>query len=871
MKKRMTFLLVVSTVVFSIGEAAASGLSRAEKLRRLFLSGDTNYVFVVSHRMDWRNHPENSLSAAKSAIAMGVDILELDPAITLDERFALLHDARLERTTDGSGWAWDYTLEEIRSRRLRKGLGGKNAPLTDECVASLDEVLVAAKGRCLVNIDKFAGQSAELLSTIKRLGMERQVICKSGFPPEMMKLWTGAAWKAIDSGEVVYMPIVNVTNDTDGVEKLIGAWRREKRRPCVYEVCMKKADGVRFFEEFHALPERPRLWLNVMWAHLTNGHAGENRRPKGGEDSERDAVKKFREGWAWALSQGATALQTDNPAELVAYLEKIGRHTLPETVDEIGNAQKGIVKKPRRYWEGKRLYQVHEPGEVWWGAGTAFGRLMPFGCDRTSSFFRDLSRGHFTNQTAPLLVSSHGRWIWCEDPLTVWDNSGRWDLVAHGENPILTGKAGSTLREAFKYCAARFFPPSGKMPDEMLFSAPQYNTWIELNYHQNQKDILAYAQAIRSNSFPPGVIMIDDTWQTDYGVWEFDASSFDDPKAMCDELHRMGFKISLWVCPFISPDSRPYRALRLRKEGGLILKRRPYTVWIQHWWNGESAVLDLTNPAGRGWFEGELKRLVDMYGVDGFKFDAGDAEFYSPEALSYGGLCNPVRQAEAYADIAAAFPLNELRACWKRGGQPLAQRLNDKACGWDDLNALIPDMIAAGLIGHPFVCPDMIGGGLLRTFKPGKQVDQEFFVRSSQIHALSPMMQFSAAPWRILDKEHFACVKAAVELRQRFVPYILSVARECAESGEPMLRNLEYVFPGCGYENIKDEFMLGDDLLVAPVQVKGARSRKVVVPSGEWRVNGGDVVKGPGVIDVDAPLAVLPYLVRNTETKKSRY
>jgi alpha-glucosidase (family GH31 glycosyl hydrolase) len=85
-------------------------------------------------------------------------------------------------------------------------------------------------------------------------------------------------------------------------------------------------------------------------------------------------------------------------------------------------------------------------------------------------------------------------------------------------------------------------------------------------------------------------------------------------------------------------------------------------------------------------------------------------------------------------------------------------------------------MAAAGLLGHLFVCPDMIGGGLLGSFKPGVPVDQELFVRSAQVHALSPMMQFSVAPWRVLDKEHLALVKAAVELRQKFAPHILRMS-----------------------------------------------------------------------------------------------
>ena len=318
--------LIFTAAFFSVVQGvSADTLSHAEKLRRLLLSGDTNYVFVAAHRMDWRNHPENSLSSAKSAIAMGVDILEIDVAITSDDKFVLLHDTKLDRTTDGSGLVKDFTLNEIKKYRLRERLGGKNAPLTEEHVATLEEVLLYAKGKCLINIDKFTRQSAKVLRAIKRLGMERQVICKAGGSPDRMRQLTGEEWKAIDSGEVIYMPIVVVKSDSDGIEKPIGSWRQEKQVPRIYEVCLRNTDGDRFFEEFFALPERPRLWLNTMWGGLNNNHTRE------------DKKTNFEEGWDWFLSRGATVLQTDRPAALIEYLKKKGRRTLPDAGGEKAN------------------------------------------------------------------------------------------------------------------------------------------------------------------------------------------------------------------------------------------------------------------------------------------------------------------------------------------------------------------------------------------------------------------------------------------------------------------------------------------------------------------------------------------------------
>jgi alpha-glucosidase len=188
-------------------------------------------------------------------------------------------------------------------------------------------------------------------------------------------------------------------------------------------------------------------------------------------------------------------------------------------------------------------------------------------------------------------------------------------------------------------------------------------------------------------------------------------------------------------------------------------------------------------------------------------------------------------------------------------------RLLDKSHKWSALNRLVPDMLAAGMIGCPFVCPDMIGGGQWVTFLPGSPFEPELFIRSAQVHALSPMMQISASPWRVLDKRYQAIFKSIIDLRQRFVPRIEKLVRHSAKSGEPIMRSLEYVFPNHGYAEIKDQFMVGDDLLVAPVLEKGAKYREVVLPPGEWIADDGQMFIGNCRIRVSTPIERLPYFV----------
>lgn len=514
-----------------------------------------------------------------------------------------------------------------------------------------------------------------------------------------------------------------------------------------------------------------------------------------------------------------------------------------------------------------RRQEARAEEEKWWAAIVSQGQLMPV----EGSFRSNLIGDTYGNQVQPLLLSDRGNVIWSEEPFEFAIENGAVEIrQTLGKVERVNG--GKTLRDAYAYASKHFFKPQGKLPAELFFSAPQYNTWIELMYDQNQQDILRFAEQIVAHGFPPGVLMIDDTWQEDYGKWDFHPGRFSDPKEMIRQLHALGFKVMLWVCPFVSPDSDVYRELAEKgafltdNSGGTVAAELPTTLrgdrkpLIVSWWNGCSAVLDLSNPVAREWFTGRLDRLQREFGVDGFKFDAGDAEYYTAGS-SYGGVTANT-QTELFGEIGLKYPFNEYRAMWKMGGQPLVERLRDKGHNWNDLRKLVPSMNLAGLAGYTFCCPDMVGGGEFTSFLEGAPLDQELFVRSAQCHALMPMMQFSAAPWRILDAAHYAAVEKCVALRQRFAGYILDQARESALTGEPIMRNMEYAFPGMGFSRWNHQFLLGNRLLVAPVVAKGVTQQRIQLPPGRWAGFDGRKYTGPAVITVPVGLDTLPYFER---------
>lgn len=297
----------------SLGVLAAT---RVDTLRAKIASGDRDYVFVAMHRGDWRNYPENSIDAVKSCIALGADVVELDVARTKDGHFVLSHDDTLDRATTGKGKVEDRTLAEIRELRLRSGSGGPDAPATTYGILTLEEALDAARGRILVNIDKFPRYPKAILDAVKAAGCISNVIVKADWSAETLRRMIGEDyWAMIEKGDLLYMPIVNVPDRSGRSE----SWfRMEPRANSVYECCFADDAGEQVVIGLQARFPSARVWVNTLWRELCNGHM-DHRALRG----EADAC------WGWCIDTAkATFIQTDAGKELIDYLKTHGRRNL---------------------------------------------------------------------------------------------------------------------------------------------------------------------------------------------------------------------------------------------------------------------------------------------------------------------------------------------------------------------------------------------------------------------------------------------------------------------------------------------------------------------------------------------------------------
>ena len=512
--------------------------------------------------------------------------------------------------------------------------------------------------------------------------------------------------------------------------------------------------------------------------------------------------------------------------------------------------------------------------EYFWGGDAPSGVHMPLykGKDFSGDF-----RYFATTQSMPMFLSSKGRYVWSERGIKVWIEGD--EICFESDAELELNEDGSTLRDAYLNAMNKHFPFEATrikgvtMPRD-FFKTAQFNTWVEFAYDPTQKGVLEYAHAIIDNGFKPGILMIDEGWHTRYGQWKFDFHKFPNPKAMVDELHSLGFIVMLWVTPMVTADGVDFckstrDLFNPESYDKLFLRNKSGEVALVRWWNGYSAILDLRKECDQKYLQERLDFLINEYGIDGFKFDGGSYEMYHPSSMINGEPRDDHDQVElniAWNEFGARYTYHEYKDTFKGGGKPTLQRLWDREHTWgiySGIPSIIPASIMQGLFGHPFICPDMIGGGSWTDdYLPDFKLDEELFIRWTQLSSMFPMMQFSRAPWKCLSSEAFSIVKYWYKHHMSLTDEIIQLVADAEKTGEPILRCLEYNDPNKGYALINDEFMLGRDILVCPVITKGTRKKAITFPEGVWRDEDGNTYNGSSVIELDTPLEKLLWFRR---------
>ncbi|OLP58878.1 glycerophosphodiester phosphodiesterase [Xaviernesmea oryzae] len=258
-------------------------------------------ILTVAHRGVWTSAPENSLPAIRDAIALGVEIVEVDVQSTADGHLVIMHDETIDRTSTGSGTVSELPFATVRAATLRACDGGETAEITSEQIPTLEEALEEARGRVVLNLDtKYARDLDAVVATVKRLGSEADVVIKSPInTDEERAALRDAPWY----GTLPHMPLMKARPGRF-VEDL--AWLDAFN---VQMIEVKFTDLADLDAARDTLKRRGvRLWINTLdCSH--NLDLNDTRALQ-----EPDAV------WGRLIEAGAGAIQTDTNEAFKAWL-----------------------------------------------------------------------------------------------------------------------------------------------------------------------------------------------------------------------------------------------------------------------------------------------------------------------------------------------------------------------------------------------------------------------------------------------------------------------------------------------------------------------------------------------------------------------
>ncbi|MGP3971306.1 glycoside hydrolase family 31 protein [Streptomyces sp. 6N223] len=570
-------------------------------------------------------------------------------------------------------------------------------------------------------------------------------------------------------------------------------------------------------------------------------------------------------------------LRTDTGEELLAEERAHFWWPGPRLYTATGNGYHRLEQRFRAY-EGERLY----------GLGQHQHGLL----DQKGAVIDLVQRN--AEVSIPVLTSSRGYTL-------LWNNPaiGRVELAGNGTRWVADSArqidywitAGQPARAMRRYAAA-----TGHTPMLPEWAAGFWQ--CKLRY-RTQDELLGVAREYKRRGLPLDAIVCDFFHWTHLGEWKFDPAEWPDPAAMVAELAELGVKLVVSVWPSVSPLS----------ENHPVMEQRGYLIGTEYgpmahadWPDKEVAetvqvaFYDATNPGAREFVWDRVREnYLAPYGITAFWLDACEPElkpgfqanlrYHAGPGLEVGNLYPRENARTFYEGLRAAdadedgvITLN--RSAWA-GSQRYGAALWSGDIGTDF--ATLRRQIAAGLnvslSGIPWWNTD-IGG-----FHGGDPDDKEYrevMVRWFQFGALSPIMRLhgfrepgmplgpamTGGPnevWSYGD-EAGAVMEDYVRLRQRLKPYVLAQMRTAREEGLPPMRPLFLEFPDDERAwGVAEAYLLGPDLLVAPVLEPWAREREVYLPAGARWTDAwtGEEYEGGQPVTVPAPLERIPLLLRD--------
>lgn len=406
--------------------------------------------------------------------------------------------------------------------------------------------------------------------------------------------------------------------------------------------------------------------------------------------------------------------------------------------------------------------------------------------------------------------------------------------------------------------------------------------------YDDEESVLDVAREFRERNIPCDAVYLDIDYMSGYRVFTWNKKNFKNHEKMIKKLSGMNFKTVVIIDPAVKRDIF-YSVYKDGSQKDLFCKTTKNKAYIGEAWAGSSVYPDFFKSATKHWWSQNHRGLFSD-GVSGIWNDMNEPTDFSQEkpgdrttatvpddvAVDRDGIkltfknCHNAYGLEMCKATYHAFSVHKpdsrpfilTRSAYAGIQKYAAVWCGDNHSWWEQLASSIPMYINLGLSGVAFCGGD--AGGFQENASP------ELFARWIQMASFVPFFRGHSnkgtkphEPWRFGQEVENICRKY-ISLRYEFMPYIYTEVKRACKSGLPVMRPLVLEYPND--ENtftMDDQFMLGENLLVAPVLKPGVSKRIVYLPEGDWYDYWTDrIFAGREFYITDCPLDTMPLFVR---------
>jgi alpha-glucosidase len=443
----------------------------------------------------------------------------------------------------------------------------------------------------------------------------------------------------------------------------------------------------------------------------------------------------------------------------------------------------------------------------------------------------------------------------------------------------------------------------------MLTGTPELPPLWALGYHQSRwsywpdERVRKLAKTFRQKAIPCDAIYLDIDYMDDYRVFTWDNDRFPDPTKLIHELREQGFETIVMIDPGVKVDPN-YSIYQHGLEKGFFCHRPDGELMVAPVWPGATVFPDFTHPVVRRWWGDLYEDLLSDKKVGGIWNDMNEPAIFEvkkktlPNNVRHHFEGQPASHKKAHniygMQMARASyngikkhnnanrPFLLTRANFAGGQRYAALWTGDNIASWDHLKLANEQCQRLSISGFSFVGTD-IGGftqkpsaelftrwlqlgvfhPLFRNHTMGYNVDGAAAIKEDEVAQKKKQNDTDQEPWSFGEK-HTKINRSTIELRYRLLHYLYTAFQKNVSNGTPILRPLAfYDQEDAQAVNNNDQFLFGDHILVSPVLHKNKRTVETYFPTGRWydfRTN--DIFEGAGTYRIDAPLAEIPFFIK---------